>query len=148
MFALWRAKELKVQAAPAFLLLPLMCPGSATPAVVLPYRCRHKKVTRRQLSSRNPFWIRNQDVQLRSGFGSLLLLLCYAAIVCNGDVTKMIETTSTLTWFEEWFHFFEMVWWKTLTRWVGAENKYGINKRILRNVFDNRLAMVMKAVET
>ena len=59
----------------------------------------------------------------------------------------MIETTLTLTWFEEWFLFFEMVWGKTLTEWVDAEKKYGINKRILRNVLDNKLAMVMKAGE-
>ena len=38
-----------------------------------------------------------------------LVTTLYAAIVCNGDVMKMMETTSTLTWFEEWFLFFEML---------------------------------------
>ena len=50
-----------------------------------------------------------------------LVTTLYAAIVCNGDVMKMMETTSTLTWFEEWFLLFEMVWGKTLTQWVDAK---------------------------
>jgi hypothetical protein len=61
------------------------------------------------------------------GFGLLFLLLCYVIIVCNGNLSLMMETSTSLTWFEEWFFFFEMLWGRTLIRWLDAERVYGIN---------------------
>jgi len=93
-----------------------------------------------------PDSVADKEVKERTGFESLLLLLCFVAIVCDGDVDSMTMTTSSLTWFEEWFFFFEMVWGRSLSRWVDAERVYKINQRILRDVFARKLAMVLSTV--
>jgi hypothetical protein len=41
-------------------------------------------------------------MKLCTGFGSILLLLCFIAIVCDGNVQEMMNTTISLAWFEEW----------------------------------------------
>ena len=58
--------------------------------------------------------ISDQEVQHCTGFCSLAFLLSYTAIISDGDVTNMGTTVSTLTWFEEWFLYFEMIWGKTV----------------------------------
>jgi hypothetical protein len=52
---------------------------------------------------------------------------------------------STLTWYEEWFFYFEKMWGRTLTCWIDAEDKedgYGICAKTLQRVLDNKLAQV------
>jgi hypothetical protein len=72
----------------------------------------------------DPNTISDHEVQVRSGFRSLLQLLYYIAVVCDGNILMMVETTTCLTWFEEWFFFFEMLWGRSLQRWVDAEHVY------------------------
>ena len=77
----------------------------------------------------DPNTISDHEVQVCSGFCSLLLLLCYIAVVCDGNILMMVEMTTCLTWFEEWFFFFEMLWGWSLQCWVDAEHVYKLNKK-------------------
>ena len=45
----------------------------------------------------------DEEVKRRTGFVSKDGMLLYITILCNGDLTKMRETSSSLTWYEEWF---------------------------------------------
>jgi hypothetical protein len=72
--------------------------------------------------------------------------LCYIAVVCDGNILMMVETTTCLTWFEEWFFFFEMLWGRSLQRWVDAEHVYKLDKKSLRKIFTQKLALVISAV--
>ncbi|KAI2509492.1 hypothetical protein MHU86_4869 [Fragilaria crotonensis] len=76
-----------------------------------------------------------------------MLLLCYVSVVCDGNVEAMIATTTSLTWFEEWFFFLEMIWGRSFQRWVDAARRiYKIHHRRLPHLFDIKLSMVMRTV--
>ena len=53
-----------------------------------------------------PSTINNREVKGRTRFKTLPLLLSYIAVVCNGDMERIMECETSLTWFEEWFLFF------------------------------------------
>ena len=77
-------------------------------------------------------------------------MLGYIAIVCNGDLKKITKRNSVLTWYEEWFCFFEILWGRTNTRWCDLEHKkdgYGILAKYLRNILDQKLDLVMEAMQ-
>ena len=72
-------------------------------------------------------------------------MMKFIIIACNGDTTIMEETTSNeLTWFEEWFLFFEVVWLCSHTRQEDITriyNKSDVSK--LRKVFDTKNQIVL-----
>jgi hypothetical protein len=95
-----------------------------------------------------PDSVSDQDVKCRTGFRSVTMLLYYVAIVCNGSIDDITHTTTNLSWFEEWFTYFEIVWGKSLNRVVDAEVKYGLNVRGVLAVFNNKLSKVVSAVKS
>ena len=88
----------------------------------------------------------DSEVHLRTGFPSLVFLLFYISVVCDGNVKAMIATTTSLTWFEEWFFFLEMIWGRSFQRWIDARRIYKIHHRRLRKLFDIKLNMVMSTI--
>ena len=51
------------------------------------------------------------EIKRRTGFVNEEAMMRYIVIVCNADMTLIEETTSNdLTWFEEWFLFFKVLW--------------------------------------
>lgn len=58
-----------------------------------------------------------------------------------------MATTSSLTWFEEWFLFFEMVWGRLLLCWTDADRTFKIEKKICRRIFERKLSLVRCAVQ-
>ncbi len=83
----------------------------------------------------------NEEVKRRTGFTSFEHLLSYIVILCNGDLDKMAEKITSLTWLEEWFFFFEFVWGRSITRWVDAAAEYKTNKKrdLLTLIFRTKL---------
>jgi hypothetical protein len=86
-------------------------------------------------------------VHIHTGFPSLLSLLGFIAVVCNGDIDTTTKTTSSLTWLEEWYFYLEFVYGRSITRYVDACDKYDLSDHRLREVFDKKLEMVMKAMK-
>jgi hypothetical protein len=41
---------------------------------------------------------------------------------------------------------FELVWGRTISRQVDAKRKYGLNRRVLMDVFDSKLAIMKQTV--
>ena len=93
---------------------------------------------------KKPKELREWIVKCETGFTSVTHLLSYVSIICNGDISKILAPTTNLTWFEEWYLFFELLWGRTLTRWCDAEGKYDVHRHTLRtDVFDVKLIMLM-----
>jgi hypothetical protein len=87
-----------------------------------------------------------REVKRRTGFFNEKTLLAFIVIVCNGDFDLMTKRNTVLTWYEEWYFFFEMLWGRTINRWEDAESikhGFGINQTYLRNVFKSKLDLVM-----
>ena len=83
-----------------------------------------------------------KEVKRRTGFGSLEEMLAYVCVVCNGDCDEIIATNSKLTWLEEWFIYFEIVWGHRIQRWMDASTDYNTNERTVKNIFDSKLVKV------
>ena len=54
----------------------------------------------------------NNEIKRRTGFLSEQHLLSHVVLVCNGDLELMFKSKSKLTWYEECFLYFEIVWGK------------------------------------
>ena len=57
----------------------------------------------------------DKEVKRRTGFETELDLLSMIVVLCNGDFERMKKTSSVLTWYEEFFFFFEMLYGKIQT---------------------------------
>ena len=76
----------------------------------------------------------DSKVHLRTGFPSLVLLLFYISVVCDGNAEAiMIASTTSLTLFEKWFVFFDMIWGRLLQRWIDARRINRIHHRRFQN---------------
>jgi hypothetical protein len=87
-------------------------------------------------------------VKLVTVLPSLLLLLVFIVIVCNGSIEEMMVKNSSLTWFEEWVLYFEFVWGRTCIRGIDAEEKYGLVRSVIRDIIQQKLALVQRAVSS
>jgi hypothetical protein len=85
------------------------------------------------------------EVKRRTGFCDAYTLLAFVVIVCNGDVEQMRTRRSSLTWFEEWFLYFEWKYHTTNIRQQDMEVVWGINHRCIIKVKDYKAALDMAA---
>jgi hypothetical protein len=79
--------------------------------------------------------LNDERVKVQTGFPCLLSMLSYISIVCDGNIKEMTTSTSTLTWFEEWYMYLEIVYGKSASRWVDVSLKYNASNRTLRDIF-------------
>ena len=88
-----------------------------------------------------PLTLSDKEIKRRTGFRNEKDMLVYIFIICNGNMKKLVHTSSALTWYEEWFFFFEMKYGRTCRRWEDAasEEKYGIGVEYLRKLFNEKL---------
>ena len=94
----------------------------------------------------NPFDLLPHQVQTRTGFHDVGMMLTFVLTVCNGDIDMMTRRVSQLTWFEEWFLYCEFVNGKTVPTMKAALSSYGIRKKeIVSKVVESKLALVLLA---
>jgi hypothetical protein len=53
--------------------------------------------------------LNNNKVKLQTGFPSLLVIMGFITVVSHGEVKEMMARTTKLTWFEEWYMYFEVL---------------------------------------
>ena len=70
----------------------------------------------------------NSEVKRRTGFCDVSTLLAYVIVVCNGDFDRIRKKRTSLTWFEEWFLYFEWKYHITNVRQQDMEVAWGIEK--------------------
>lgn len=68
------------------------------------------------------------------------MLLSYIIVVCNGDVEKIKQRQTSLTWYEEWFMHFEYQWNRSATRHADIQKIYSdLRKEDILKVVDAKL---------
>ncbi len=92
--------------------------------------------------------ISDEQVQRRTGFSSRLNMIAYIITICNGCPDRIRRRRTPLTWFEEWFLYFEWSYHQTCRRTVDLEAEWGINRRFLINVKDCKAALEMAALHS
>jgi hypothetical protein len=113
------------------------CPRYTTPAKTGPLKAEsYKRNSTVSLNDLSP-----SEVHDRAGFADVRELLF--AVVCDGDLTRMTETTSYLTWLEEWFFYFEMTYGHSANRLCDYERSYNLSQSRLRGVYLRKLEMVI-----
>jgi hypothetical protein len=86
-------------------------------------------------------------VRLQTCFPLLIVLLGFISVVCHGQTEEMIHCTTSLTWFEEWYLYYEVLHGKSLGRWFDVSDKYGISSTTCRNIYDNKLNKLLSVQE-
>ena len=111
---------------------------------------KKQKDTPRNCASHQPpgvcLSVSDNEVKRKTGFPSLSSLLAYIIVVCNGDFDRIRERMSPLTWFEEWFRYFEWKWHQTCRRQEDCESEWGIEHRYVNKVKDCKGALEMAAL--
>ena len=89
------------------------------PPKVLPFQCKEEKQKYPTYKQRQKDALKRKRrkkqhdlfIKRKTGFDSEKDLLMFIMIVCNGDMDYSLNRTenSTLTWFEEWFVYFEKI---------------------------------------
>jgi hypothetical protein len=90
----------------------------------------------------------DKQVHRETGFKTVVGLLSFICLVCNGDVTFMVKKNSTLTWFEEWYFALERMYGRSIRRFIDAELKYGRSERTLRVLFEKKIKVILHARNT
>ena len=86
----------------------------------------------------------NAEIKRRTGFKSEKEMFKFIGIICDGDISKMTETKSQLTWYEEWMLYFEHLWGRTHSRFQDLAKLYKIPKKeVIYQIFDHRLYLAL-----
>ena len=105
-----------------------------------PYNAREKE------ARVTPFSLSPFEISARTGFADVGLLLSFTLLVCNGDVAMMTKRVSELTWYEEWFMYYEYVWGRSITNRATSMAAFGVkDPKIVRRVIMSKLRMVLHA---
>ena len=91
-----------------------------------------------------PLLVGDKEVRRRTRFRSERELLLFIFIICNGQFDIIGDTCSAMSWYEECFFYFEMIYRRTIRRWIDAasEKEYGLDEKYLRKVFDDKVKRV------
>ena len=92
-----------------------------------------------------PFSISDGAVKARTGFVSMFSLLSFVVVVCNGDVVQMMKKKSSMTWFEEWFLFFQWEWGRESTTLTLLLDFFKMSESTIRRVLRHKLNAVLEA---
>ena len=90
----------------------------------------------------------DKEVKRRTGFPSEKALLLYMFVVCNGDIETIISRSSPMSWYEEWFMYFEYIWGKSLTRLIDVEKEYKISKRDVETILSSKVNIAYTALNS
>jgi hypothetical protein len=83
-------------------------------------------------------------LKYQTSFPLLLDILSFIAIACQGDINTISTSSSELTWFEEWYLFFETNYGRTMLRWMDEKFKFNMSCSTLRDVYDRKLEELIK----
>lgn len=84
---------------------------------------------------------KDKEIKSRTGFLSEDLMLAFMFILANGNFIGMTETFTNLTWYEEYYFFFEKIYGRTLVRNEDADRQYRCSKS--NNLFKSFLKLCL-----
>jgi hypothetical protein len=89
----------------------------------------------------------DREVRGRTGFKNLTLLLSYVAVVCNGDIMRMMKCESSLTWFEEWFLLFQWICGLETHRMESLTRTFKSNTTTIRMIIQRKTKQIKNTME-
>ena len=104
--------------------------------------CQTKKRKEKVLRSiKFPPGLEDSEIKRITGFINELHMLSYITVVCNSNFNGIGYLPSLLSWYEEWLLYLEMVWGKSIQRWIDASSyiNYQLDSKQLRIIFDRKL---------
>lgn len=107
-----------------------------------------KAIRKKRRSDRNQILrtldITDKEVKKTTGFKTKAMLLGFTVIACNGDIYDLVTTkTNHLTWFEEWYLFYENLWMRSASRTVDYAEKYNISTSTRDIIINNKLDKIL-----
>lgn len=88
--------------------------------------------------------ITDRQVKKETGFKTRNMLLAFTIIACHGDMAEVIHTTTKhLTWFEEWYLFYENLWGRTIVRGDDVAEKWNVAKITKNIIINNKLKKIL-----
>jgi DDE superfamily endonuclease len=88
----------------------------------------------------------NESIKITTGFPSVAMFLSYIMVATNGDIELIEQTTTYLTWLEEWLVFYETVRGKNSTRWVDLTIRFNVCISTVRKIFISKLSIHIKCI--
>ena len=103
---------------------------------------RNEKLFR---SVKFPSGLEDSEIKRRTGFMNERHMLSYITVICNGNFNGIGYSPSSLSWYEEWLLYLEMIWGKSIQRWIDASSytNYELDSKQLRIIFDRKLDQVL-----
>ena len=80
-----------------------------------------------------------------TGFESKFALVAFILVVCNGSINSALQTSTELTWFEEWFVYFQWIWCRENTTEESLANKFGVCRKTLGKVLESKWQIILAA---
>ena len=90
----------------------------------------------------------SSKVKRRTGFSSSVDMIAYIVTICNGDFTRIRKRKSSMTWFEEWFYYFEYKYGHTNIRQIDMESAWEMHHFALNQIKDCKLALDAAGLES
>lgn len=102
--------------------------------------------TEQQPAVLKPFTLPERGIKSKTGFKNEILMLSFVLIICNGSFEEMTKRVSNLTWYEEWFFFFEAIYGRSHTCWdYTVMERYRVSRKAeLYKIFDHKLTLVKR----
>ena len=86
------------------------------------------------------------EIMLRELYSrNFSLLYVVVVVVCNGDVVQMMKKESSMTWFEEWFLYFQCEWGRESTTLTLLKDFFKMSKSTIRGILRHKLNAVLEA---
>ena len=146
---------------------PTMCPSTIKAAMIVPHKeavsrspFGFTKVRRPNEEEKKPPArrskghptvlpsISNGEVKRRTGFGSAVDMMAYTITIYNGDLEKVCQRKTSMTWFEEWFMYFEWTYGQTCRRNIDMEFVWKDDISNINAVKDDKVVLELAALRS
>ena len=87
-------------------------------------------------------------VKQRTGFGGPIDMMVYTIIICNGDMEKVSQRSTSMTWFEEWLMYYEWTYGQTCRRNIDMEYTWDDHICNINPVKDDKAVIEMAALKS
>jgi hypothetical protein len=82
-------------------------------------------------------------IQQHTGFRSINCFICYIIIINKGNIKNIMRTTTSCSWFEEWYLYLLVTWGRCAPHWYLVAHQFNIGETTARRIFDNKQQQVL-----
>jgi hypothetical protein len=93
-----------------------------------------------------PTEMTDKQIRTRTGFKSVAMLLCYSILLCDGDLDKWAERSSSLSNFEEWILYFQWRWGRMGTTFEALAELFHVSHEEIRRVVYRKEAQALSTM--